>query len=181
MSYTDILLISEDTVKSYTNISENIDGKYLLPAISVAQRSRLEGILGTSLVRKMQTLIEDGSISYGENNHYKELLDEYITDYLSFATIVELIPIVSFKIRNVGTVVTEEEKVNTVSFNEVFKLKDYYEDKADYFALRMQKYLSENYNSFPELSTYKSLEDLKPNLYSAANCSIFLGGKRNKK
>lgn len=181
MNYRDVLLVSEDTIKTYTNISDNIAGDYLLPAISVAQRSALEGILGTSLVRKIQILVMDNEINYDENKHYKELLDEYITDFMCYASVSELIPIVSFKINNVGAARTEEEKATAVSFNEVFKLKDYYNDKADYFALRMQRYVIANYSKFPELSEYKTIEDIRAQLYSAAGCNIWLGGARNKK
>lgn len=181
MNYRDVLLCSEDAIKTYTNTNDNIAGDYLLPAINIAQRSGLETILGSSLVRKLQALVAEGAIVYDENSMYKELLDEYVTDYLSYASIVELIPIVSFKIGNIGTVRTDDEKDLSMSFNEVFKLKDYYEDKMEYFALRMQKYLSENYSKFPELTNYKAIEDIRPNLYSASNCNIWLGGARNKK
>lgn len=181
MSYRDVLLCSEDLIKTYTNISDNVAGDYILPAISIAQRSGLEGILGSALVRKLQELVAENQIDMGENAKYKELLDDYVTDYLCYASIVELIPIVSFKINNVGTHITEEEKARSVSFNEVFKLKDYYEDKAEYFAMRMQRYVTEYHNEFPELSTYKSIEDLRGNLYSAGGCSIWLGGIRGKK
>ena len=181
MNYRDILLTSEDAIKTYTNINDNIAGDYLLPAINIAQRKGLESILGSALVRKLQELVAEGTIVYEENSYYKELLDEYVSDYLSYASIVELIPIVSFKIGNIGTVRTEDEKDLSMSFNEVFKLKDYYEDEMEYFAVRMQKYLVENYSKFPELAKYKSIEDMRPNLYSASNCNIFLGGARGKK
>lgn len=180
MEYRDILLTSEDAIKTYSNISDNISGDYLLPAIHIAQRTDLEGIIGTALVSKLQTLIAEDTINYGENSHYKVLLDEYISDFLCYAAIKELIPMVSFKVNNVGAARTEEEKTSTVSFNEVFKLKDYYQDKADYFAMRMQRYLVANYNKFPELND-STLENIKANIKSAASCSIFLGGPRGRK
>lgn len=179
MEYRDILLCSEDTIKTYTNISDNVSGEYILPSIHIAQRSNLEGILGTCLVQKIQTLIGRNELNNEENKHYKELLDEYITDYLVYSSIVELIPIVSFKINNVGAARTEEEKTATVTFDEVFKLKDYYQDKADYFGYRMQKYLVENYNNFPELND-STISNIKANINSAAGCAIWLGGVRNK-
>lgn len=181
MSYRDVLLCSEDLIKTYTNINDNIAGDYILPSISMAQRSGLEGILGSALVKKLQMLVAENAIDMVENAKYKELLDDYVIDYLCYASIVELIPIVSFKINNVGAARTEEEKATSVSFNEVFKLKDYYADKADYFAMRMQRFVTEYYNNFPELATYKSIEDLRANLYSAAGCNIWLGGERGKK
>lgn len=181
MQYRDVLLCSEDTIKSFSNISDNISGDYLLPAINVAQRSDLEEIIGSQLLRKLQELVAENTITYDENKQYRELLDEYITDFLCYASIKELIPIVSFKINNVGAHITEEEKAMSVSFNEVFKLKDFYEDKAEYFALRLQKYLIANYNKFPELSNYKSVADFRANLNSAAGCNIWLGGPRGNK
>lgn len=180
MEYRDILLTSEDDIKTYSNISDNISGDYLLPAIHIAQRTDLEGIIGTALVSKLQTLIGEETINYSENSHYKVLLDEYISDFLCYAAIKELIPMVSFKVNNVGAARTEEEKTSTVSFNEVFKLKDYYQDKADYFAMRMQRYLVANYNKFPELND-STLENIKANIKSAASCSIWVGGERGRK
>lgn len=180
MEYRDILLTSEDTIKTYTHISDNISGDYILPAIHIAQRTDLEGIIGTALVSKLQTLIAEDTINYSENSYYKVLLDEYISDFLCYAAIKELIPMVSFKVNNVGAARTEEEKTSSVSFNEVFKLKDYYQDKADYFAMRMQKYLVANYNKFPELND-STLENIKANIKSAASCSIWLGGERGCK
>lgn len=180
MDYRDILLCSEDVIKTYSHINDNIAGDYLLPAINIAQRSGLEGIIGTALVNKIQCLIGEVEIDFADNKYYKELLDEYITDYLVYESIKELIPIVSFKINNVGAARTDEEKTSLVSFSEVFKLKDYYEDKADYFAMRMQRYLAANYNQFPELND-STLSNIKANITSAASCSIFLGGARSKR
>lgn len=179
-NYRDVLLCSEETIKSYTNISDNIDGNYLLPAIAIAQRSDLEGVIGTALVRKLQEIVADGVIVETEYVKYKELLDDYVTDYLCYAAIKELIPIVSFKISNVGAAITNEEKASLVSFNDVFKLKDYYEDKADYFCMRLQRYLAANYSNFPELGD-SALENIKANIKSAASCPIWLGGSRSRK
>lgn len=180
MNYRDILLCSEQVIKTYTHISDNICGDYLNPAIYVAQRSKLEGILGTALVQKIQTLVAENELILEANKAYKELLDEYITDYLCYAAICELIPIVSFKINNVGAARTEEEKTSSVTFDEVFQLRDYYEDKADYFGYRMQKYLIDNYNEFPELND-STISNIKANIRSAAGCSIWLGGERGKR
>ena len=176
MNYRDILLVSEETIKTYTNINDNISGDYLLPAIAIAQRCGLEGILGTALVRKLQELIGKDEIHNEDNKMYSELLDEYVTDYLCYAAIVELIPIVSFKINNVGTIITEAEKVNTVTFDEVFKLKDFYEDKtfSDTFIFKG------NHSEFDELND-TTIANIKANLYSAAGCNIWLGGQRGKK
>jgi hypothetical protein len=146
----------------------------------MAQRNELEGCLGTQLVRKIQELVGTNQIEELEYEAYKDLLDDYITDYLAYATIVRIIPIVSFKIGNAGVIRTDEEKVVNMAYGEVFNLADYYKNQADYLKFRMQKYLIANYSKYPELSKHKTIEDIKANLYSAANVPIWLGGARNK-
>lgn len=179
-NYKDVLLCSEDIIKSYTNISENTAGEYIQPAIYMAQHQDLEECLGTGLVRRLQELVGTGQIDNIEYDDYKTLLDDHITDYLAYATIVKLIPIVSFKIGNAGVVRSEDEKVVGMAFNEVFSLADYYKNQADYLLHRLQKFVLDNYNKYPELKTYKSISDLHTNLYSAASVDIFLGGMRGK-
>lgn len=179
--YNDVLLCSEDTIKTYTNLNDNTAGDYIQPALYMAQHNELEGCLGTKLVRKLQELVGTNRIDEIENEQYKDLLDDYITDYLAYATIVRIIPIVSFKIGNAGVIRSDEEKVVNMAYGEVFNLKEYYQNQADYLKYRMQKYLIANYNKYPELSTYKSVDEMKSNLYSAASCGLWLGGARNPK
>lgn len=181
MDYKDILLVSEDYIKTFTNANDNISGDYILPAIYFAQRQYLEECLGTALVRKIQGLIAMGEIENEENKPYKELLDDYIQDYLAFTALSEIIINTSFKINNFGASRTEDEKQYGVSFSEVYKLRDYYKSKADYLQYRMQRFLIANYGNYPELVEYKTVADLQVNLYSAGGSNIWLGGARNPK
>ena len=178
--YNDVLLCSEDIIKTYTNINDNTAGDYIQPAMYMAQHNDLEATIGTPLTRKIQELIGTNTIDDIDNEHYKELLDEYIIDYLAYATIVRLLPIVSFKIGNAGVIRTDEEKVVGMTYNEVFNLSDYYQNQADYLKYRLQKYLVANYSKYPELGKYKSVDEIRANLYSAASCGLWLGGLRNK-
>lgn len=178
MEYRNVLLCNEDSIKTFSNISDNVDGKYISPAIYTAQRQDLEETIGTVLVRKLQYLVGNNEIDDLENCKYKELLDDYITDFMIYATIGKLIPIISFKLSNMGSIRTEDEKVYGLSYSEVFNLSDYYRHQADYFKYRLQRFLIANYSDYPELVTYKSIADLQSNLYSSASVPIWLGGSR---
>lgn len=179
--YKDILLCDEATIKTYTNLNDNTDGEYIAPAMYMAQKSDLESCIGTKLLQKLQELVGTGEIDDIENEKYKELLDDYITDFLAYATIVRLLPVVSFKIGNAGVVRTDEEKVVNMAYDEVFNLKEYYQNQSDYLMYRMQKYLIANYNNFKELNGNITVDCLKSNLYSSASVPIHLGGIRGKK
>lgn len=178
--FKDILLCSEDIIKTYTSINDNTSTDYILPAMYMAQKTDLEQIIGSKLLHKLQELVGTGGIDDYDNEQYKELLDDYVSDYLAYATIVRLIPIVSFKVGNMGVVTTGDEKVDNMSFDEVFSLKDYYQNQTDYLCNRLQKYLIANYNDFKELSETTTIEDLRSQLYSSATSSIWLGGIRGK-
>lgn len=180
MNTKDILLVSEDYIKTYTNVCDNVQGDYILPAIYFAQHQYLEEILGTSLVRKLQTLIADNTIAAPENNAYKTLLDDYVTDYLAYMVIPDLIVTTSVKLNNFGASRTEDEKQYGVSYNEVFNLSNFYKAKADYLQYRMQRYIIANYYKYPELHEYKTIADLQQNMYSAAGGGVWLGGARGK-
>ena len=54
MNTNDVLLISEDYIKSTTNISDNLANDYLLPSIKLAQDVDLESTIGTQLLKKLQ-------------------------------------------------------------------------------------------------------------------------------
>lgn len=178
--YKDVLLINENVIKSITNISENVNGGYILPAIKLAQDIDLEETIGTQLKEALQQKVFNNEIGNELNFQYKTLLDDYIQSYLTYATIVHLIPNIAFKIANAGVLTTNDEKMNNVSPTEVDKVKWHYKHLADVYKNRLQRFLIQNYSSYPELQSYRSVQDIKANLISAASCNIQLGGKRGK-
>ena len=180
MNFNDVLLISEDYIKSTTNISDNIANDYLLPSIKLAQDIDLESTIGTQLLEKLQELVYDNDISNQDSEMYKLLLDKYIQPYLAYATIQHLTPTVAYKLANQGVIRTEDEKSYNVTSNEVDKVMDYYSHIANTFKKRLQLFLIANYNEFPELLNWKSIADIRANLYSAGGCNVNLGGARGK-
>jgi hypothetical protein len=67
-----------------------------------------------------------------------------------------------------------------VSADEVDKVKWHYQHIADTYKYRLQRFLIANYSQYPELMEYKSIADLRVNLYSAAKTNLWLGGARGK-
>ena len=49
-NYLNVMLISEATLKKYTLLNDNVDGKYILPAIKMSQDIDLETLIGTPIV-----------------------------------------------------------------------------------------------------------------------------------
>ena len=180
MNTNDVLLISEDYIKSIANISDNLANDYLWPSIKLAQDIDLESTIGTQLLEKIQELIYNNDISNQENEMYKLLLDNYVQPYLAYSTIKHLTPTVAYKLANQGVIRTDDEKSYNITSNEVDKVIDYYSHLSNTYKKRLQLFLIANYNEFPELLNWKSISDIRANLYSAAGCNVNLGGPRGR-
>ena len=79
----EILLTSEAFVKSVTNVSDNLAGKYILPSIREAQEQGLKSILGDCLLSKVKHLFNTDSLE----GIYKELVD-HCQYYLAYACLL---------------------------------------------------------------------------------------------
>lgn len=179
---TKVLLISEDFIKTNSALSDNYFGKWLLPAIKSAQDMGLQSIIGTKLYKKLLDLVKTGEIVNEENTNYKTLIDEYVRDYLLYKVLQESVPIANVKISNIGTKLAEDERIISLSQGEADLLQHSFDDKADFYRKRLQNYLLSNYDLFPELESSCSCEeDIKPNLKTSANPTVWLGGLYSKK
>ena len=173
------LFTSERFVKSVTNISDNLAGKYLLPSIREAQDQGLRGIYGDCLFSFVKRLLKEEMIDNTQYESYKELVDrsQY---YLAYAAIVEVTNKVSYKIANFGVAKSTDENLQVATYDEIVKMQYYYQSKADAYCLELQKWILENKARFPEL-TECQCSKLRANLHSAASCGIWLGGARGKR
>lgn len=171
-----VLLTNDSLIKSTTNIFDNVNGNYLLPSIKLSQDIDLEEVIGTELLRKLQSDVSDNRFE----EKYKTLLDEYVVPYLNYATIVRLIPTVAFKITNAGVTKTDDEKMTNLTVNEIDKVEAEYRHIADVYKNRLQRYLIANHSDYPELNKNNTIDKIKQNLYSSVSCGIVLGGCRGK-
>lgn len=173
-----VLLISEDTVKTYSGLNDNIWGKSLLPAIREAQEIGLQGIIGSCLYQSLCSKVADGSIENQENIQYKTLLDEEISYYMIYKVISDLIPVIGVKLANIGVVISNDEHIQNLTEDERNRIDTYYDYRSDFYCNRMQKWLLENKELFPELDEC-SCNQMKANLDSAASTGLWLGGYRS--
>ena len=173
---TNILLISEDTLKTHSSLNKNVWADNLSSVIKATQDVDLQRILGPCLYKKVLELVENGGIRNTKYSIYKTLLDEYITDYLIYQTLVNLIPEISTKITNMGLVISNDEHVQNVTQGERDLVMGQYQKYADAYCKMMQDFLKENRDSFPELNCCGA-----PNLDSSASSQLFLGGRRGRK
>ena len=170
-----VLLVSEDFIRTNSNLSDNAFGKFLLPAIREAQHIHLQTILGTNLYESILLQVSAGTLS-GE---YKTLVDDYCRWYLLYQTLSDIVDVLDIKMVNLGTVVSRDDYVQNITEDERERLRQNYAYKGDFYAKRLQQYLIANYDSFPELKEC-DCNRIKENLKSSASTGLWLGGMRGK-
>ena len=171
---TEYLLTSEDFIKSVTNISDNLSGKYLQGAIREAQETALRDVLGSCLLDALKARMAARTLT----GWYKELVDR-CQYFLAYTAIADVTMKATFKVTNFGLSKSADENLQVATMDEVAANQGYYLAKADAECLRLQTWILQNRTEFPELDAC-SCERMSANLKSAATCGIWLGGARGK-
>ena len=173
---TNVYFIDPELVKQITNVSDNIEGKVLGPAIIEAGNA-LRDIIGDALCDKLEELILSGEIELDESFNYKLLLEkaQYFLAYTAAALTTTLTAV---KIDNFGVSRSTDEHIESLSLSDVFTISEHYQRVADDYCHKLQNWILKNKKKFPEL-TESQCNDIKANLFSAASCGIWLGGTRS--
>lgn len=170
------LLTNEAMVKDIVGFADNIAGNYLRPAMIEAQEIDLKRIIGGKLLQSLKDRINDNSI---EDTIYQEVLNQS-QFFLAYQTAAKLIYKVSFKVGNIGAVRTSDENVNPMTFEEVGRLKDYYQAEADRFCFDLQRWLCKHSEQLPEL-TDCDCSAIRSHLRTSYTCGLWLGGARGRR
>jgi hypothetical protein len=148
-----VLFISEDKLKDSTAINMNVDVKFLLPYVRIAQEKYIETKLGTNLFVAIQQMIKLGTIGNVGNANYKLLLDDYIADVLIHYSFYEVLPFLRYKVQNNNVVAKTAENSNPLSRTDAQDLRSEVSNTAQFYTERLVSYLCDNSNLYPEYST----------------------------
>lgn len=174
-----VLFTNSQYIKSVTPLDDNLGDKFILPALRQAQNEDYRCIIGDALYNKLSDILNNKEINREENAAYKDLLDRSQT-FLAYATMVKVIPMVSYKVGNIGINRTHDENIEYTTMSEMFQLQDYFEDTRDFQKKQIQHFLLNNHKAFPELNEC-ACNAIRSNLHAADSSNIFLGGARGKR
>lgn len=176
-----VYLISETTIKKRSLITDPTLSVYIRPSIELAQKIGLRGIIGDCLIEKLQYLVstkdeETGVllINLEENINYRNLLVNYVTDYLVYATMSEAVIPMRDKMRNAGIVNTTDNNYQQPAFSETQYVKRFWNDKCEYFGTRLREYVVKNISLFPEYNACDGCGDKNGKLPNTYHCGIVI-------
>ena len=187
--YTNTLLISPTELKSESLINSNCDDKPLSNIVTTTQEIYLVKITGTALMRKLQELVYNevkglpNNITQEGNEHYLDLLENYVKPYLRYHALKSFLVENSFKFRNAGVVRVSDTNMNYTSVEDIKFLQSHFSTYIAEYEDRLSKYLCSNKSNFPEIQAEIPSYMDSPSVgkdYSNTG-GLWLGSKNNSK
>lgn len=174
----DAYIISPEFIRSQSNISSNIQDKFLQQALREVTDIDYRSLVGTKMLKKLKILIDNNQIYNMDNIHYLNLL-QYSKYYLLYMVNYRILPVIAVKMDNAGAYQTSDEHVEAIDIDDTFKMASYYEKRANYYKGLVQQYIINNIKSFPEIEEH-TINAINANLTSSSMTGLWLGGKRGK-
>lgn len=150
------LLISPQVVEQYATFTKGLDANYVRPFIETAQDIRVQEVLGSKLLRRLQQMIDTNTL----NDDYRELLEEHITPMLVWETLAQMVIPTTYKLRNAGVVQNYGEHIQTTTMSDANALKNDYETKSNFYQSRLLAFLHANHNRYPEFCKTDTCADM---------------------
>jgi hypothetical protein len=154
-----VLLISENKLKNFTDIDPNVTSSVLLPFIGVVQQTILEYIIGRPYYTQLLQQVTDGSINSNTTNY--NFLNYFCSPLLIWAAYAEALPSIFMRIKNNGIVNGSEQ---TVTISEMQFMQKAASDRSQFFQERMRQEIIFNSNFYPLCFNYTSTQGLFPHL-----------------
>ncbi len=152
-----VLLISENKLKSFTDIDPNVNTAVLLPFIQVVQQTKLEYIIGAKYYKELCYQVSGNTLTDTNYN----FLTYFAQPMLIWAGYAEALPSIWMRIKNNGIVTGAE---NTITVKEMEWQQKRADDRSQFFEQRMIQEIIFNSNLYPLCFNYTSNEGLFPHL-----------------
>lgn len=143
------LLISEQRVKQYTNLDNNVRMEEITPFIIQSQDLYLQPRLGTKFFDRLKAGVVADDLSADE----KELLNDYISPMLAHYSVYMMLPGLKYKLVEKGIVSGTSEETSPTSLQELEYLRNSTMETAQFYDERLRDHLRDlPATTFPQYS-----------------------------
>ena len=169
-----VLLISENKIKAFTNINKNVDIDSIRAEISIAQDTNLQTLLGTKFYDHLLSCVSSTGNTF--NSDELTLVNDYISPYLIQVSYFELIPHIHYRTMNRSIVVGDMESAKPVDLETMKYLRNIQKQRSDFYKQRLQDYLiiGKGQGLFPDYLSYNSTDGMIPDRTAKYNSPIYL-------
>ena len=154
----DVLFISENYLKQYSVINDNVDLKILTPTLIWVQDNYVQKILGQDLFEEIQSQINAASVSALN----KVILDKWILKIILNYALMESTPEFKYKYMNKGLMVKNSDNSQAIDPTELQFEMDRWRARAEFYSENLRRYLRVNINDYPKYVSNITYDKLRP-------------------
>jgi len=154
-----VLLVSEQRMKQWTSLDNNIRIDVLTPSIIQAQDQFIQDSVGTPFYRRLK----GGVIANDLNANEEMFLKDYIGPTLIQYALYLLLPSLKYKMVEKGILNGTSEETQPTSLDEMKYLREGALDTAQFYNKRMLEFLQDNPNMFPLYQNPTPNDGMTPN------------------
>jgi hypothetical protein len=165
------LLISVASLKQRTGLHNTVDEKLVLPIIKVAQDMYIKPAIGSALMTRLQTGIDDNNL----NTYETTLINDYITDALSWFVMCELPESLCYQFYAKGIVQKTDKEALSISASVIAEIENKHKRYAEVYKQALIKFLLRYRLNYPEYNTQVNYIDSVIPERTGYSTSIYLG------
>ncbi len=153
------LLISEQRLKSWTNLDSNVRNEEIAPWIIAAQDVQIQTTLGTLFLDRLKA----GVIANDLNADEILLLNDYIAPTLAQYALYLLLPSLKYKAVEKGLLSGESEETSNTTLEELQFMRQTTLDLAEFYDARLREFLKDvTAGTYPQY-TQPGTDGMNPN------------------
>jgi len=152
------LLVSEEKLKAFTSINQNVSPADLIPYILQAQDIYLQNYIGATYYIKLKTQVVNNTVT--SNNQF--LLDNYIGSAMCNFGFFMALPFLKYKIFNKSVVSPTSENSESITLEELQFLMDQVRSAGETYMKRMIEWMVLHPGDFPDYITPNVLDGQLP-------------------
>ncbi len=145
-----ILLVSEQRMKQWTNLDNNIRIDVLTPSILNAQEIYIQDSLGTKFFVRLKEGVRDNDLTVSEEAFLKDYVGPSLMQYALYL----LLPNLKYKFVEKGILNGTSEETAQTSLDELQYLRASTLETAQFYDERMRDFLKQNPNEFQQWKTW---------------------------
>jgi len=153
-----VLLVSEQRMKQWTSLDNNIRIDLLTPSIIQAQDIYIQDTLGTKFYKRLKAGVIANDLTTDESTFLKDYVGPCLIQYALYL----LLPNLKYKMVEAGIVNGTSEETQATTLEEMQYLRESALDTAQFYNQRMLEYLIDNPGMFADY-TNPGTDGMYPN------------------
>ena len=139
-----VLLVSEQRMKQWTSLDNNIRIDVLTPSILLAQDSQIQNILGSPFYNRLKEGVIANDLTLEESAFLKDYVGPCLIQYALYY----LLPNLKYKYVEKGILNGASEETGATTLDEMKYLREQALDMAQFYSNRMLEFLRQHPNMF---------------------------------